>query len=323
VVVVTVDPARRLADALGLDELGNDPHRVAPPAGERWSGELHAVMLDTASTFDRLVRSQAPSADRAEAILANPMYRNIAGALSGTQEYMAVEKLHQLHHDDAFDLVVVDTPPSRNAIDLLEAPGRLVRFLEHPLYRLLTAPSRAGLRVVGATARVFLRTIRRVAGGRIVEDAIEFFQAFAGMEEGFRRRAAEVDALLRAEGSGFVVVSSPRAEAVRESTHLARELRARELRIDGAIVNLVHRELPTIDPARAVPDELAPLVAVHRQLGRLAAEERQEIAPLAAAVRGTPLVEVPLLDQDVHDVEGLGRIADELTAADVAAGDER
>ncbi|MEM9034683.1 MAG: ArsA-related P-loop ATPase [Actinomycetota bacterium] len=310
VVVVTVDPARRLADALGVTDLGNEPTQVR---AEGTDG-LHAVMLDAQTTFDRLVRLQAPTVAQAEAILANPMYRNIAGSLSGTQEYMAVEKLYELDQSEDFDLVIVDTPPSRNAIDLLEAPGRMVRFLEHPLYRLLTAPSRAGMKVLAGTARVFLRTVQRVAGGEVVDDAIAFFQAFAGMEDGFRDRAAQVDELLRADGTSFVVVSSPRAEAITESTHLAKELRARDLRIETVVVNMLHEQLPPVAVPDDVPDAVTGLAARHRQLARLADRERTEVRPLLAAAPGAALVEVPLLDDDVHDVETLGAVADALLA---------
>lgn len=315
VVVVTVDPARRLADALGVSALGNEPTPVAAAGADG----LHAVMLDAQSTLDRLVRTQAPTSEQAEAILANPMYRNIAGALSGTQEYMAVEKLYELHEGDDFDLVIVDTPPSRNAIDLLEAPGRMVRFLQHPLYRLLTGPSRAGLKVVGATARVFLRTVQRIAGGEVVEDAIAFFQAFAGMEDGFRDRAARVDEVLRADGTAFVVVSSPRAEAVAESSHLSGELRARDLRIEAVIVNLLHRRLPEVVVADDVADDVAALVELHRSLAGLADQQRREIGPLLAASPMAAVIEVPLLDHDVHDVETLGAVADALLADAAAA----
>ena len=199
-VVVTIDPAKRLADALGLaGGLTNDPALVEGP----WPGELWAMMLDTKSTFDDLVHRHAPSPGQAERILANPFYRNISAALSGTQEYMAGEKLYELSEDPRFDLVVVDTPPTRNALDFLDAPGRLTRFLDHRLYRVLTAPTRLGLRVANFAAQAFLRTISKVVGGDVVSDAVAFFQAFEGMEAGFRARAAEVDRLLRAPATAY------------------------------------------------------------------------------------------------------------------------
>ena len=193
-VVVTIDPAKRLADALGLAGLTGTPSRIE---GD-WPGELWATMLDTKSTFDDLVLKHAPTPEQGRRILGNRFYRNISGALSGTQEYMAMEKLYELHEENDFDLVVVDTPPTRHALDFLDAPRRLSRFLDHRLFRLLMAPSRGFVRAVNVAAQTFLRTVSKVVGGDVVDDAIAFFQAFEGMEEGFRTRAARVEELLAA-----------------------------------------------------------------------------------------------------------------------------
>ena len=198
VVVMTVDPARRLADALGLAEgaAGDAPHQVTgidAPAG----GELWALMLDAASTFDRLVREQASNRQQAETLLANPVYRAISRSLSGAQEYMAIERLHELHVSGEWDLVIVDTPPSRHAIDMLEAPDRLIGFLSHPVYRALTLGQRTFAKVTNAAASMFLWAVRRLAGPQIVEDTMEFFRSLANIEPGLRRRAGEVSALLR------------------------------------------------------------------------------------------------------------------------------
>src|SRR5690606_37228624 len=157
-----------------------------------WPGEMWAAMLDTRATFDSLVTRHAP-AGQAEEILANRFYRNIADSLSGTQEYMAAEKLHELHADPRFDLVVVDTPPTRNALDFIEAPHTLSRFLDHRLYRLLMAPTRRMAKAAGIATGAFVRTVSKVVGTAVVSDAIEFFQAFEGLEEGFRQRALDVD----------------------------------------------------------------------------------------------------------------------------------
>jgi anion-transporting ArsA/GET3 family ATPase len=189
--VVTVDPARRLADALGVDSLPNTPTAVE---GD-WPGELHALMLDTEGTFDDLVRRYARTPEQASSIQSNRIYRNLAGALSGTQEYMA--------------MVVVDTPPTRNALDLLDAPRRLSHFLENRLFRALLVPTRAYLRALNVATRALLRTIARVAGAEIVQDAVAFFQAFQGMEEGFHNRAGAVRALLADPGTAYVLVTSP------------------------------------------------------------------------------------------------------------------
>ena len=183
--VVTIDPAKRLADALGLEGLTNEPGRIE---GD-WPGELYALMLDTKSTFDDLVTKYAETPDQAERILENRFYKNISSALSATQEFMAMEKLYELHVESDFDLVVVDTPPTRNALDFLDAPGTLTRFLDHPLYKVVMAPTRGVLKVASVATQAFLRTVAKVVGSEVIEDAIAFFQAFQGMEEGFRSRA--------------------------------------------------------------------------------------------------------------------------------------
>ncbi|MEY4373366.1 MAG: hypothetical protein RL219_2135, partial [Actinomycetota bacterium] len=205
VVVVTIDPARRLADAIGVT-LSHQPEQVQAVG----PGELWAVMLDTGATFDGLVRTYSKDPSQAENILQNRFYRNMADSLSGTQEFMAAEKLHELHHDTRFDLVVVDTPPTRNALDFLEAPKQLVHFLDHRLYRVLVAPTRLGMRVASAAAQPFVKMMSKVVGGDALGEAIAFFQAFDGMEPGFRERAAAVMELLAHPGTGYVLVTSPR-----------------------------------------------------------------------------------------------------------------
>ena len=219
--VVTIDPARRLADAMGLAGLTDDPARVEGP----WPGELWAMMLDTKSTFDTLVQQNASGPEQAAAILENRFYRNISGSLSGTQEYMAMEKLYELHGEERFDLVVVDTPPTRNALDFLDAPRRLTRFLDHRLYRVLVAPTRGLVRAVNVAAQTFVRTISRVVGAEVVQDAIGFFAAFDGMEDGFRARAAAVTELLASEETAFVLVTAPRRDVVRGGDLLRRQAR--------------------------------------------------------------------------------------------------
>ncbi len=203
--VVTVDPARRLADSLGVESLPNLPAAVA---GD-WPGSLHALMLDTKGTFDDLVARYAGSAEQAQAISANRIYQNLSGLLSGTQEYMAMEKLYELTESGDYDTVVVDTPPTRNALDLLDAPRRLTRFLENRLFRALLLPTQAYMRAMGVATHALLRTISRVAGAEIVDDAVGFFQAFSGMEEGFRERAGAVRVLLADPSTAYVVVTSP------------------------------------------------------------------------------------------------------------------
>jgi anion-transporting ArsA/GET3 family ATPase len=235
-VVVTIDPAKRLADALGLAGLTDTPSRI----DDDWPGELWATMLDTKSTFDALVLKHAATPEQGERILANRFYRNISGALSGTQEYMAMEKLYELHDESDFDLVVVDTPPTRHALDFLDAPRRLSRFLEHRLFRLLVSPSRGLVKAVNMAAQTFLRTVSKVVGGDVVDDAIAFFQAFEGMEEGFRERAERVNELLSAPGTAFVLVASPRRDTVGEAHFFAERLQEAGIAVEGLVVNRVH-----------------------------------------------------------------------------------
>jgi anion-transporting ArsA/GET3 family ATPase len=234
--VVTIDPARRLADALGLAELSNEPRRIEGP----WPGEMSAVMLDAKRTFDDLVGRYSADAEQAERILSNRLYLNLTSALAGTQEYMAAEKLYELHATGDFDLVVVDTPPTRNALDFLDAPGRLTRFLENRVFRLLLMPTRASLKALTMATQALLRTISKVAGSEIVEDAVAFFRAFDGMEEGFRERARSVEALLADPGTAFVLVAAPRRDSVDEAQYFADRLAEAHQPVSALVVNRLH-----------------------------------------------------------------------------------
>ena len=309
--VVTIDPAKRLADALGLRSLSNDP---APVAGD-WPGELWALMLDTRTTFDGLVQHYAATPEQAESILANRLYRNIAGALSGTQEYMAMEKLYELDHAGRFDLVVVDTPPTRNALDFLDAPGRLTRFLDNRIFRLLMMPTRAYLRAVSFASQAFLRTISKVVGAEVVKDAVDFFKAFEGMEEGFRNRASEVRALLQSEATAFVLVTSPRRGAVEEAEYFADRLREAGIAVDALVVNRLHPRFgdgPV--PEGPVPEGLRGLSRNLADFRAVAEREEDHFQALAARVAPAPVARVPFLAGDVHDVDGLAVVAGYLFA---------
>jgi anion-transporting ArsA/GET3 family ATPase len=239
--VVTVDPARRLATALGIEQLTNTPVPISPEALELpQGGELWAMMLDPKATFDGLIDRYAPSRQQAERIMENRIYKELTSALSGTQEYMAMEKLYELVEEGGYDLVVVDTPPTRNAIDFLEAPSRLVHFLEHRLFRMLLAPTRVYLKAVSIATQAFLRTISKVAGAEIVDDAVAFFQAFEGMEEGFRTRAEKMSALVKETSTGFVLVTSPRQDAVTEADWFAKRLHQMGIEVKALVVNRTH-----------------------------------------------------------------------------------
>ena len=314
-VVVTIDPAKRLADALGLEGLTGTPSKID---GD-WPGELWALMLDTKSTFDDLVVANASSPEQGQRILENRFYRNISGALSGTQEYMAMEKLYELHQRTDFDLVVVDTPPTRNALDFIDAPRRLSRFLDHRLFRMITSPGRGLARAVNVAAQTFLRTVAKVVGAEVIDDAVAFFQAFEGMEEGFKERADAVLRLLSDDDTAFVLVASPRRDTIAEAQYFAEKLAEADITVRALIVNRMH---PTFGDglaesarARAATLEGTDLGGLYRNLAEfqlVASREEEHLAGLAEAVAPAPVVRVPFLPTDVHDIDGLTEVASHL-----------
>ncbi|MGH9083996.1 MAG: ArsA family ATPase [Acidimicrobiales bacterium] len=311
-VVVTIDPAKRLADALGLEGLTGTPSRID---GD-WDGELWALMLDTKSTFDDLVVANASSPEQGERILANRFYRNISGALSGTQEYMAMEKLYELHERTDFDLVVVDTPPTRNALDFIDAPRRLSRFLDHRLFRMITSPGRGIARAVNVAAQTFLRTVAKVVGAEVIDDAVAFFQAFEGMEEGFRRRSAAVLELLSDDETAFILVASPRRDTIDEARFFAEKLAEADIQVRALIVNRMHPRfgdgLAEATRERARTLDGTDLGGLYRNLAEfqlVASREEEHLAGLADVVAPAPVVRVPFLSSDVHDLTGLDEVA--------------
>src|SRR5262245_24295758 len=316
-VVVTIDPAKRLADALGLAGLSNTPSRID---GD-WPGELWALMLDTKSTFDELVLREAVDETQAEGILDNRFYRNISSALSGTQEYMAMEKLYELHCDTEFDLVVVDTPPTRHALDFIDAPRRLTRFLDHRLYRILMAPTRGLMRAANVAAQAFVRTLSKVVGAEVIDDAITFFTAFSGMEEGFKDRANTVFALLASPKTAFVLVASPRRDTVEEADFFARRLLEAGIEVRALIVNRMHPKFgdglaeATRERARTLDGtDLGGLYANLADFRLVASREEEHLEGLAERVAPAPVVRVPFLRSDVHDLEGLAEVGEHLFA---------
>jgi anion-transporting ArsA/GET3 family ATPase len=318
-VVVTIDPARRLADALGLAGLTNTPSTIDGP----WSGELAALMLDTEGTFNGLVAKYAGSVEQAEKILANRFYRNISGALSGTQEYMATEKLYELYEDSGFDLIVVDTPPTRNALDFLEAPGRITRFLDHPLYRIVTAPTRGIVKAVNFAAQGIFRSIGKVVGGDVIADAIGFFAAFEGMDEGFKERARKVEQLLKSEQSACVLVASPRSDTVEEATYFASKLTEYSIAVRALIVNKMHPDPGggTAQAARLRAEtfagtDLGDLFTSLADLRQMAEGEAAHLSSLTARIEPAPVCRVPYLPFEVSDLDTLGRFADALFGDD-------
>jgi anion-transporting ArsA/GET3 family ATPase len=314
-VVVTIDPAKRLADALGLEGLTGTPSKIA---GD-WPGVLWALMLDTKSTFDDLVVANASSPEQGERILQNRFYRNISGALSGTQEYMAMEKLYELHQRTDFDLVVVDTPPTRNALDFIDAPRRLSRFLDHRLFRMITSPGRGIAKAVNVAAQAFLRTVAKVVGAEVIDDAVAFFQAFEGMEEGFRHRADAVLQLHSDDDTAFVLVASPRRDTIAEARYFAERLAEADITVRALIVNRMHPRfgdgLAEATRERARTLEGTDLGALYRNLAEfqlVASREEEHLAGLADAVAPAPVVRVPFLSTDVHDLDGLAVVAQHL-----------
>jgi anion-transporting ArsA/GET3 family ATPase len=330
--VVTIDPARRLADALGIERLTNDPTEIDPKLwadGAVPGGRLSALMLDTKSTFDLLVTRNASSPEQAQRILDNTFYRNVSGALGGTQEYMAMEKLHELHDEGGFDLIVVDTPPTRHALDFLDAPARLTRLLDNRVFRLLMMPTRAYLRVASVAVQTFLRTVARVVGSEVIEDVVAFFRAFEGMEDGFRNRAQVVGALLADPTTAFVLITSPRRDAMEEATFFARRLAEAGQSVQALIVNRVHPSFGTEAPAglraaaqalRISRDNQAPaeparrLAALYDNLAdfrEIATLEREHIEALRERIGGeTTLAYVPYLAHDVHNFAALHEVGE-------------
>ncbi len=339
--VVTIDPAKRLANAMGLEGLTNSPTRVELPDDLGATGELWALMLDTESTFDDLVAKHSESPEQASSILSNRFYRNIAGALSGTQEYMAMEKLYELHQEGGFDLIVVDTPPTRNALDFLDAPRRLTHFLDHRLYRVLVSPTRGIARAVNLAAQAFLRTVSKVVGAEAVRDAVTFFQAFDGMEAGFKERASHVLGLLSDDATAFVLVTTPRKEVVGEATFFFERLDEAGIPVRALVVNRIHPRFGTEEARSPAPGGLrrpggAPLTAATAStrarelegtdLGALYANladfasvadgEEEHLAGLTERVAPAPVVRVPFFSTDVHDLASLVDLATHLVETD-------
>src|SRR5450755_1927161 len=330
VLVLTVDPARRLADALGLKGIGNQEIRIADEvftsAGATPRGELWAAMLDTKQSWDDLIRRHAPDARTRKEILANPLYQNISGKFVQSHDYIAMERLYEIHAESDYDLIVVDTPPTRNALDFLDAPQRMADFFSSRLLRWLIVPYRS--RLVNAATKPFYNVADRILGTQFLADILEFFILFQSMYEGFVERADAVTRLLSDRRTTFLVVSTLEATPVREAEFFSAELTERQLQLGAIILNKV---LPDYlrDPktaklaqqlthrAESLADGLTddPVVAA-RVLGEVAESflnfgvvARRE-AEQQAELRGAPdiLVTVPFFDADIFDMEGLLRL---------------
>jgi anion-transporting ArsA/GET3 family ATPase len=320
VVVLTIDPARRLAQSLGIGELGNTPRPVAglePTNG----GSLDAMMLDMKRTFDDVVIAHAPP-DKATAMLQNPFYEALSTSFSGTQEYMAMEKLGQLHHqaeaDGSWDLIIVDTPPARSALDFLDAPEHLSDLLDGPFLRLLLAPARGPLRLMSAGFHLVSSAMTKILGGQLLRDMRTFVTAFEALFGGFRQRAAETHALLSSAHTTFLVVATAQRDALREAAYFVDRLTEERMPLAGMVINRVHSSQLEISAERAlaIAEDLDPQAAAveiealrrHAALERVIEQERLLLDRFSAARPAVPTTLVATLAGDVTDLDTLRRV---------------
>ena len=350
-IVLTIDPARRLAQSMGLSELDATPRPVEGLDGTGVDGarldaprmdapRLDAMMLDMKRTFDDLVERHAGSAARARAITENRFYQQLTSSLAGTQEYMATEKLYELATTTDYECIVVDTPPTRNALDFLDAPKRLTDFLEGRFLRMFLAPGMAAgkfaTRAVGFSTGIFMKAFSRITGTGVLEDLGQFFQAMDGMYEGFKERAMATYKLLQSPGSAFVVVATPEPPALREARYFLQRLQQDGMPTAGLVVNRVTQEpaglLSKLDRsglrrAQARLDEdsesdraVAALLELAVDSRDVAQRQRRAVRAALHGVDVDTLVNIPQFPTDVHDLADLDRIGRQLMAAsDVAA----
>jgi anion-transporting ArsA/GET3 family ATPase len=326
VVVLTIDPARRLAQSLGLGHLDNEPR---PVVGIQGAGSLDAMMLDMKRTFDEFVESHA-DAERAATILANPFYQSLSSSFAGTQEYMAMEKLGQLRsravEQGRWDLIVVDTPPSRSALDFLDAPRRLGSFLDGRFIRLLAAPAKAGgrayMRVLSAGFGVFTSVLSKILGGQVLTDVQQFVSSIDTLFGGFRERADETYSMLKADDTAFVVVTAPERDALREASYFIERLEGDDMPLAGVVLNRVASAPSAIDGATATSaanrlealgaDTSAAVLRIHAQLVATRDRQRRLAERLTSAHRHVPIAVVPTMSTDVTDLSDLREIGEEL-----------
>jgi anion-transporting ArsA/GET3 family ATPase len=323
-VVLTIDPARRLAQSMGLTELDNTPREVKGVE----NGQLFAMMLDMKRTFDDVVLEHS-TPERAEQIFANPFYQSLSSSFAGTQEYMAMEKLGQLVAANEWDLIVVDTPPSRSALDFLDAPNRLGRFLDGRMIRLLTAPAKAGgkayLKVVTVSVGMVARVFTKVIGGDLLNDLSSFVTALESMFGGFRERAQHTYELLKKPGTAFLVVAAPEPDALREASYFVERLSEDSMPLAGVVVNRTRR-VATVDNAEPLTAARAELAAeslteddeeallaraalrVHAEIAAAAEHDARMTRRFCSAHPEVPVSGVTALPSDVHDLDGLRTI---------------
>jgi anion-transporting ArsA/GET3 family ATPase len=319
VAVVTIDPARRLADALGLDALGNAPRMVDPAVlethGIEMRGELWAMMLDPKATFDGLIAKLAPDSQTRDDVLGNRIYAQLSSAIAGSQEFSAVARLYELDRDGGYDAIVLDTPPSRNALDFLDAPDRLTDFFEGRALKLFLAPTGIAARVMGAGTSVVFGILKKLTGVNLLDDVAVLFRALGGLIDGFRERAAAVKALLADPATTFLIVASPEREPVAEAIFFRQKLREARMPFGGLIVNRVALLNEDEDAAPAairaeLEDELGDGLAAKVAQGAadlqlLATRNAQAIERLTTALDEPDPIVVPRLDGEVQDIDGL------------------
>ena len=302
VAVVTIDPARRLADALGLDVLDDTPRRV--------SENLYALMLDSKRTFDELIDRVSPSEQARDDVLRNPIYKQISSAVAGTQEFTAIAKLHELDLSGEFDVLVLDTPPSRNALDFLDAPDRLTGFLQGRAVRMFMRPGR----LLGAGTGVVFHALRRATGVALLDDLSTFFRALGSMIPELAERGAHVKDLLRSPATAFLLVTSLEPEPVAETIAFAQAIADAGLRTSALVVNKLHPGVGEAEPPDLAPPLAAKVAASVAEARQLAERDAAGLGRLRAALGDPVVVGVPQFRDDIHDLEGLARVGEHLFA---------
>lgn len=327
VAVVTIDPAKRLASALGLAELPSEPRRIEPELFAAQGitiateGELWAMMLDAKRTFDELIANLAPDQRTREEILANPVYRELSTAVAGSHELSAIAKLYELHEEHDFDAIVLDTPPSRNALDFLDAPGRMLGFLEGRALQVFLAPGGLTARLFGRGTALVFAIFARVTGVDMLGELSRFFRSLTGITEGFGERTRDVAALLRSPQTTFLIVTSPESEPAREAEFLSERLAAAGMPLGELIINRVHThglgDVPEREVAALLAAQLGERLA-RRVAGNLAdfdvlvQRDQETIARLSKTLGEHEPILVAHLDEDVQDLLGLARVAEHL-----------
>jgi anion-transporting ArsA/GET3 family ATPase len=319
-IVCTIDPAKRLAQSLGLEQIGGAPKLVPTSAFGRAKpkGELWAMMLDMKSTFDEMVLEMT-SPERAEKILANPFYHHISSSLAGTQEYMAMEKLWELHEEGRWEMIIIDTPPTRSALDFLDAPRRLTDFLEGRFLKLMMFPymkaGKTGLRMINFGTRVALRAVTRITGSELFSDVADFFQHFEGMYETFKQRARRVRELLGARRTSFIVVTAPTEASLNEAKYFADRLHKEQIPLGGIVVNRAHAVPPVqgLEDPLAMADRvgdtvLADVLRVYAGWRAVSLREERLLKGAEGSLHGAPVWRVPDLSDEVTDVKTLREV---------------